>query len=571
MVRCSLILGCFVAGIALISGCLPEYVVNMGDSGADAAIGPDGGAAVRHHPFGFAAPGMHGPEMTLQRQPCRACHGDDLAGGSSGVSCDGCHTPADPPAWRTRCTFCHGGGTDQTGAPPRHLGGTSDPAAAKFPPHAAHVSSTITTAIDCRQCHVKAVDVLSPDHAFDSTPGVAETDFGGGLSKQGTHDAQGTCASLYCHGNGRGDNGTVSSAAGPRTCASCHAGPASGQTEWVKMSGMHASHLGSVTGGVTGCADCHNSVTTTGTSIADPSKHVDGLRQVAFSVAGMTFDPAKQTCTGTCHSFAHSATAWQGSSARFHPIGYSAPTQHGPEMELQRLDCRGCHGSTLAGGGGGQPSCDSCHKPNWRTTCVYCHGGGVNQTGAPPRDLAAAQAAVSQSFRAHTVHVTQRIAAGFTCVQCHTNPADVLTTGHAFDATPRAAEVTLAAGLSPAGTYNGNGGCANLYCHGTGRVNGAIIDGAAPLTCAGCHPAMNSTSTLWGTMSGEHRRHLGLTGVTCGDCHRTVTLNGLTVIAPALHVNGKREISFSAAGFTYNPATRTCTGTCHGDNHNEQW
>jgi predicted CxxxxCH...CXXCH cytochrome family protein len=545
-----------VLGLLLASGCLPDqYNPN----------GP-GTAGQRVHPVGYAAADVHGPEMTLQKQDCRSCHGADLTGGT-GPSCDSCHTPADPPAWRTKCTFCHGGTDEPSGAPPRHLDGTSAAASAKFPAHTAHVTSRLTTALDCMQCHVKAVDVLSPDHAFDSTPGRAETDFGAGLSPQAQWDGRGGCSNLYCHGTGRGDDGAISVGAARRDCTSCHAGQTSGATGWATMSGQHALHLG--TTGV-GCADCHDATTKDGTTIADVTKHLDGQRQVAFGAQGaaVTYNEAARACTGACHGHTHATAGWLSTNGRVHPAGFSAPAVHGAEMELQRQDCRGCHGATLTGGSG--PSCDSCHKQNWRTSCTYCHGGGANQTGAPPRDLAAAMSTVSQSFRAHTAHVTQRIAVAFDCTQCHKKPTDVLSVGHAFDATKGAAEVTLASGLSPAGTYDGNGGCANLYCHGNGRVNGAIRDGAAALSCAGCHPSKASGAMAWATMSGDHRRHLAIADVTCADCHVTVTADGNTIAQPALHVDGKRQVAFKAAGFTFDATNRRCAGTCHGEGHNNQ-
>lgn len=533
--------------------------------------GPSGTGDV--HPAGYAAPESHGLETKLQTLDCRTCHGTDLEGGTSGVACDTCHAPAEPTKWRSDCTFCHGGLDDASGAPPRHLDGTSDPARAKFPPHAAHVSATLTASVDCTQCHVKAVDVLGDGHVFDTTPGRAEVDFGASLSKAGVWDGSGTCSNLYCHGSGRADDGVVSMAAGKPDCQSCHPGVSSGSVGWAKMSGLHATHLASTTGGVTSCADCHAAVTADGATLVDPAKHVDGRRQVDFAAGGMGWNPAQATCTGSCHGHSHASSVWPGGAGtggRYHPAGWASPQAHGPELALGRQDCRGCHGATLTGGPGA-PSCDSCHRASWRTTCTYCHGGGVNQTGAPPRDLGAPISTVSQSFRAHTVHVTQRIAVAQDCASCHRKPIDALTAEHMFDATPGRAEVSLAASLSPQGTYDGAGSCANLYCHGNGRTNGTIRDGAAPRTCAGCHPAEGSAEAALGTMSGDHRRHIVIDDVGCADCHRQVTTNGTTIAAVALHLDGKRAVSFSAAGFAYDPVTRRCTGNCHGENHDETW
>jgi predicted CxxxxCH...CXXCH cytochrome family protein len=525
----------------------------------------------RYHPDGFAAGAMHGPALKQQTEDCRTCHGADLAGGQSDFgaapSCDGCHDPVNPTAWRTNCTFCHGGVDNDTGAPPRNIDGTD--LIGPFPAHPIHVTgSDLAVAYDCKQCHTKAIDVLSPGHVFDDTPGEAENDYGNGLAPQTVYTrADRTCANNYCHGDGRTDSGTVSASAGPMTCDGCHAVQASGAAAWSAMSGAHSLHL--AVSGVT-CADCHHDTTTDGASIAAKDLHINGVRDVAFAAAGLTFDPVVKTCNGTCHGVDHSGFGWGGGSGgSYHPAGFAAPNVHGPEMELQRQDCRGCHGGDLTGGTG--PSCDSCHEAGWRTKCTYCHGGGKNSTGAPPRDLGSSDLNTAQSFVAHTAHVTGGIASPFDCTQCHVKPTDVMSASHAFDSTPAKAEVSMAAGLSAAGTYDGNGTCTNLYCHGNGRGdNGTATDGMGTPTCSGCHPGMNSGSTAWSTMSGSHRKHLGM-GYSCDDCHGQVSgMGGTAVLAPSLHVDGKKETSFPTSSIVYDPNTKRCTGSCH-ESHNYTW
>ncbi|MCA9678903.1 MAG: CxxxxCH/CxxCH domain-containing protein [Kofleriaceae bacterium] len=528
----------------------------------------------RYHPDNYAMGAVHGPAMKSQAEDCRTCHGADLTGDSTDVgdapSCDGCHdaTGTNPTAWRTNCTFCHGGVDDDTGAPPRNVDGTD--LVGPFPSHPTHVNgSDLAVAYDCVQCHVKAIDVLSPGHVFDDTPGEAENDFGAGLSPQGAFSSSdGSCSNLYCHGNGRSDNGTVTAMAPTMECSSCHASMTSGPSGWGGMSGAHALHLGAL--GVT-CADCHTRVTSDGTQITAVALHVDGAREVDFSVGSFTWDAARQECTGACHSVQHNGFTWGGGGGgSVHPPGFAASNVHGPEFELQRQDCRGCHGDQLQGGSG--PSCDSCHQQGWRTDCTYCHGGGLNDTGAPPRDLGSSNNNASQSFVAHTKHVTQGVAAAWDCVQCHVKPTDVMSLNHAFDTTPGVAENTFTAGLSPQTTYNGTGTCSNNYCHGNGRAaNGTYTDGLGPVGCGSCHAGQNSGSTAWSTMSGDHRKHLNL-GYKCGECHQTVSnAAGTAIIAPLLHVDGQKQVKFVATTITYNPATKRCTGPCHGEGHNETW
>lgn len=546
-----------LAALMLLTACDVGSVAGLPDGGS--------GPAGRYHPAGFAAAEVHGEELRLQRQDCRSCHGADLTGSAAAPSCDTCHAPATPTAWRTDCTFCHGGGDNTTGAPPRNIDGATTPST-RFPAHTAHVASTMSAPMDCKQCHVKAIDVLSPGHVFDGSPGEAENDFGAGLSPQGVFDPQSGCANLFCHGSGRADDGVVAANAGAQSCASCHPGPSSGAVAWGGMSGTHALHLGA--GGAT-CAECHGDVTTNNISIANPLLHVNGFRDVAIGAAGFTFDNASKQCAGSCHGHPHAGQAWEGGDGSYHPTGFAAPEVHGPEMELQRQDCRGCHGANLTGAGSA-PSCDGCHTAGWRTNCIGCHGGGFDLTGAPPRDLGALPGSLSASFVAHPKHVSEGVAQAFDCVQCHTKPTNVMSAGHAFDATHEAAEVTFAGGLSPMGTFNGVNTCSNNYCHGNGRVNGSYSDGGGPLSCAGCHPSTTSSPDLWQTMSGEHKKHLEL-GYGCNECHLSVTTNSLTIAATNLHVNGSKQVQLLVGTIAWAPATKRCTGPCHGENHNDTW
>jgi predicted CxxxxCH...CXXCH cytochrome family protein len=530
----------------------------IGCSGSRAGDDPFGG---QYHPDGFAEAEAHGPAMKLGGDDCRGCHGVELEGSATAPSCDGCHTPEAPTAWRTDCTFCHGGEADETGAPPGEIEG--DGAVASFVAHTAHVNSQMmSTGFDCTQCHVKAVDVLSPGHIFeDLTPAAAEVDMGAGLSPQGSYDGDG-CANLYCHGSGRADDGAIAKDAASLDCTGCHAGVDSAPAAQDAMSGLHRLHL-AAGDGLT-CATCHAGVSTDGLSLTDPARHLDGARDVAIAEANFTFAADAKLCTGSCHGVNHASWGWNGVGGSFHPAGFAAAEMHGPEMELQRSDCRACHGADLTGGSG--QSCDNCHSgaspTAWRTDCTFCHGGGLNQTGAPPQDLGSANDTASQSFVAHTAHVTQGIAKASDCVDCHKKPTDVMSVGHAFDATPGKAELDFTGGRSPAATYDGNGGCGGLYCHGNGRTDtGVATDGMQGPTCSGCHPRSG--------MSSNHRGEHGQYG--CEECHASVTTDGASILAPLLHIDKVRQVKFRLTTITWNPATRTCTGECHEGHSNERW
>jgi hypothetical protein len=243
----------------------------------------------------------------------------------------------------------------------------------------------------------------------------------------------------------------------------------------------------------------------------------------------------------------------------YHPVGFDDSAVHGLELKLQVQDCRECHGGTLEGGSG--PSCDTCHQAGWRSDCTYCHGGTDTRTGAPPRDLRGTVAVAQLTFRPHTQHESERNHIAWDCNQCHTKPLDVLSAGHVFDDTHGEAEVDFTGGLSPAGTYDGNGGCGNLYCHGDGRDTGDYRHDAARPTCDTCHPTRG--------LGGRHRDHTG-EGIPCTACH------GMTVDAPnrisgiAKHVDGRIDFDVSGQGVDY--AGGRCSGVCHGEGHDdERW
>ncbi|MEZ4237251.1 MAG: c-type cytochrome domain-containing protein [Myxococcota bacterium] len=243
-----------------------------------------------YHPAGWADPGVHGLGAKLQTETdCRDCHGSDLSGGTSSVACSSCHQAG----WETNCTYCHGGVSDNTGAPPEDIDDNANPSSITFPPHHEHVQGTRHPDYGCDTCHHEPSDVLTPGHLFDdATAGQAEVDVSGGLANG---SFSGNSCTVYCHGNGRGSNGTVSINDGPRTCESCHTTNGLG--------GEHGEHLRE---GVD-CQECHPDVDNVGISV--PDQHVDGTKQVD-PAGSITWDAANGTCSGTCHFEGHSNRHW---------------------------------------------------------------------------------------------------------------------------------------------------------------------------------------------------------------------------------------------------------------------
>ncbi len=251
-----------------------------------------------YHPPGWSDGGVHGVANNLQTGgDCRQCHGDQLDGGTSGVTCDDCHEPG----WRTDCTFCHGGVDNLTGAPPEDI--DNSPVSQAFPSHTAHVTGYTHLAYGCEQCHVQRYDVLTPGHIFDDlTAGYGELNYTQGLSPYGTY-LFGTCDNLYCHGGGLLDDG-YATIGDTMYCYSCHPdGLSSGAAEWAQMSGRHALHMEEA---AAQCYECHSQVTDAAQNLIGPQYHVNGLREV--QPVGVVYDG--NSCNGACHGFNHNNSGW---------------------------------------------------------------------------------------------------------------------------------------------------------------------------------------------------------------------------------------------------------------------
>lgn len=291
MTRAS-VLACAL-GLAVLIAC--DDTIRLPQSGGGDS-GPSG-----YHPSGFANPAVHGLEAKLHEQTCTTCHGADLSGSGSIPSCDSCHSEG----WRTECTFCHGGTDNQTGAPPQDIDDNEDNNTLAFRAHTRHVETNTHTAFDCTTCHVKPNNVLSEGHLFDDTPAEAEVDLSAGLSSSGVYAGAGSCNNLYCHGNGRGNNGEVNHKDAPLDCGSCHAS-VSGAAAWGGMSGEHEDYLQE---GLR-CADCHGPTTADNRSILDPALHVNG--QVDFTPPdGASLTRSGGTCNGSCHGELHEDRDWR--------------------------------------------------------------------------------------------------------------------------------------------------------------------------------------------------------------------------------------------------------------------
>ncbi len=266
-------------------------------------IAPKGGGD--HHGSNYFLTNQQRDEHDVD---CTACHGANLDGGSSGVSCDnlGCHGRD----WRS-CDFCHGTFPGQYN-PPEGVGGETTMDTLAVGRHVEHLGAGSThVAFSCETCHVlpAAGDV---SHALGYVPSADLQTAGhhgdvllAGRAAGMTFDvtatagnpvtARGSCVGA-CHSNARGGTPNVipywAGGAWPGGCNACHdAQPSTGEHNKHRNEGIP-------------CSECHPGQSS--------GSHVNGT--VDFG-GGVSFDPngcgsGQPSCSGSCHGENHSTECW---------------------------------------------------------------------------------------------------------------------------------------------------------------------------------------------------------------------------------------------------------------------
>jgi predicted CxxxxCH...CXXCH cytochrome family protein len=188
------------------------------------------------------------------------------------------------------CSACHGGPT--SAAPPKALDGATARTDAGVGAHAAHQGvSAWHREIACASCHKVPATTVDADHIGATPDNRAELRFDS-LNPMGAYTfAQARCSNLYCHGNGRRNNGQVNwTTVGTLNCDACH------RTNGDNMSGEHRKHLQK---GVQ-CVGCHIAVVRLDRTFVDPNLHINGAHEV--NMAEGTYDPGDNSCINVgCH------------------------------------------------------------------------------------------------------------------------------------------------------------------------------------------------------------------------------------------------------------------------------
>lgn len=329
-------------GLLLLGGACSDARTGIG------GFNPDNG----RHQAGWV-PADHATTVSAAASPeagsaaCAECHGADLGGGISGVSCSICHLggpyAVHPSTWTLlykdhgpyadangmnacanqychganlegvqnsgpSCTYCHSIPYDPSTLicaachriPPD---GTSYPNVAGR--HAVHATSDTTT---CSICHNGAGGMTTNSYHEN---GVGDVFFQSAYkAKSGAasyNSAAYTCANVICHGGQATPNWLTGTIDVNTQCSSCHA---SGTSQYNSYnSGHHTFHLGEV-GAV--CTDCHDT-----TKLA--SVHFVNLSSTTMTGAYLTLKSALNytgtgtgtgTCTINCHGENHDRRSW---------------------------------------------------------------------------------------------------------------------------------------------------------------------------------------------------------------------------------------------------------------------
>jgi predicted CxxxxCH...CXXCH cytochrome family protein len=446
------------------------------------------------------------------------------------------------------CNACHG--SQDNNAPPQDTFGNTDTSVVTVGAHQAHLrGSNWAKAVSCDQCHVVPAGILDPGH-LDSPDKIIT--FGSQATENGAQPAwnlaAAQCTNVYCHGAtiGDGTNPSPVFTGGDAqvVCGSCHGLPPAASTGHPNV-------------GASACGKCHSDAAPTGVAISDPTRHVDGNVDVAFTC---------HSCHGSAASNAPPPDTQGRSDTTLVSVG--AHQSHLNATLSNPVACAECHVVPgLVGAPGhidgiaevvfGTLSSTGPVTPAWDPTAakcstVYCHGatlsGGTNS---------APQWTVVDGSQA-------------ACGTCHGLPP---TGAHPVTSAPcgrcheDAATTAPPAITVPAqhidGTVQVTESCNT--CHGNLAGNPATpADQAPPQDLQG------GTSTTLVTV-GAHQSHLtaslGLSNpVACGECHTVPTST-----TDPTHIDGIVEVTFGTLATTgavvpsWTVGTAQCaTVYCHG-------
>jgi len=297
-----------------------------------------------------------GSKLATSTTTCSECHGADLLGGSSKVSC----FSASFKDSTGTTLFCHPNGDRVLG----HPASWSDPTSADFHAKANFngraVKGSTSLGADCGMCHATDQNVLT----LGTVPSCLSNDPKWGIS---------------CH--------VTSPAAASNGCVSCHSTPPSGAAA-PNQAGAHETHLSLP--GVT-CATCHQNFG------SGTPKHATGNGQAFVKLSadyqarsGVLNYGTLKCSSVSCHG-GQQTPAWLGGSLEVanecnscHALGGSAAPQFNdyssgrltvnstPQVKLHQF-----HLTVNDPGTGAAITCLSCHDVNILTSATGSHFAGL--------------------------------------------------------------------------------------------------------------------------------------------------------------------------------------------------
>ncbi|GAB4238035.1 MAG: CxxxxCH/CxxCH domain-containing protein [Deltaproteobacteria bacterium] len=498
-----------------------------------------------------AGTGFHGTGAKADLAYCQGCHGAPgtirFDGGIASTACSTCHTAAKahPTDWQgvrtvngvtithrtsgnrdVACAICHK--TDGPGTGP-------NPAAPSC------FSAGFTNAGgQARSCHSGGPGAAP--HALGAAwldPSVGGSAFHGTTAKADLLFCQ------SCHGTPPRSFGGGTGATTACSSSACHPAAEAHPTSWRGVVTVSTATITHRTSGnrTAACGICH-SVTGPGTG---PNPAAPSCFSSSFNSQG-------------CHA--------NGPGQPNHAVPFPTTTHTRATPASFTADCGSCHAVTGASPVSGAPLCTSCHvsDPRGVANCSSCHGN-------PP---AGGSAAYPNVGGAHATHLSLNTAGTpVTCTTCH-NGLGSPTQSHYDRTRPTrippgsVAFVTTYSAKTGASAFDNSSllRCTNVSCHG-GQATPNWQTGAVTVDtqCTSCHAL--GTTQFNSYNSGQHNRSEHRSRA-CTVCHNTVTLavNHFTNLGtqamegPASATIGGGSTNIPTGN--YNPATRSCTPTCHG-------
>lgn len=401
-------------------------------------------------------------------------------------------------------------------------------------------------------------------------------------------------------------------------CVSCHGGQndlsgapptgLEGETADSTIAvGAHSSHLeGSEIAAPIECVTCH----IVPALPSDPSHRegadttlLDSIAEITWSGIAdngrATWDRDSRTCTDSyCHGRfsggdTTNAPIWtasgQGRCGSCHDVGVRPADllwEHQFHIETVGLGCVECHANVvdsilnIINPGlhvNGEidlfvpdsSRCAVCHGESFGS-CISCHGGTDNKTGAPPNGLRGESTSDQLAVGAHTVHLdSTSLSSGYACSECHVLPASVADELH-LEA-DSIAEINWGQLAGDSASWDRvSGTCSQTYCHGYfeggDSTNSPLWTGTDQAECGSCHDLGSDPASLgW-----KHLEHINYFLFSCEDCHASVVDVDTNIISTSLHANGVADVAIAdttACLLCHSAGTEYCTG-CHGGDDN---